>query len=198
MVIPSIDSSVFFVLVGLLAGVLVMLVSCILLTFLSGVISRRTHTQVVTHYPGVEVQETKEDEEPGKDVIPTLASVGRGEAPKSVRKVKPRRLQRPAVAVPPQKVEPAKAEVEAAAATATEEVISEPSAATVSARSQLPHYQYTVSGQTEPFDTLLEALSAFPEEVAKYKNRRPSWNALPEYVRKNMTRTFLKGAGRGR
>ena len=181
MAIPSIDSSVFFVLIGLFAGLLVTVVSCSLLTYLSGVISRRNgHTvaqvaqvaQEPLHRP-VTRQETVEQPLPVS--IPARSVERHVTAPTVRPESKP--IPKAVVGIPEDKPEPEPARRRGFGGVA--------------------HYQYMVNGQTKPFDTLMDALSVFPEEAAKYdKEHRPSWKTIPAYVRDSMTRTFVGGSRR--
>ena len=184
MAIPSIDSSVFFVLIGLFAGLLVTVVSCSLLAYLSGVISRRNgHTvaQVaqiaqVAQEPlprPVTRQETVEQSLP----VSTPARSVERPVTAPIARPEPKPIPKAAVGIPEDKPEPEPARRRGFGGVA--------------------HYQYMVSGQTKPFETLMDALSAFPEEAAKYdKEHRPSWKTIPAYVRDSMTRTFVGGSRR--
>ena len=199
--IASIDSSVFLVLVGLLGGVVLVAISLLILTVLLNfsiklLAARRGQTVAVAPAPvrrpveAADTAPTSTLSATAEEVVRAAEKKVSSSAPSRANQLRRKVTKTPVaarkVATPPPATEPVVPESE-------EEInaIFPPEGAEAIIKATSPgiqRYSYLVSGNRMPFDTLLGALSAFPLEEAKYKDRRPYWDGLPDYVRKNIVR----------
>jgi len=95
------------------------------------------------------------------------------------RPAPPLRVERPAVE---RIVEPVVEQV------ITEELPPAAPALSKAALSRAPQLLYFVTGIEEPYNTLREAVDAFPDERGRYDDKPVQWSSLPKYVRDNIQR----------
>ncbi len=159
----NIDPSVFYMLVGLFAGVLVMVVCCLMQAFLSSVVSRRTRTQEVAKYAAA-----RREEATARATVPTQTKEKRGATEKAGSAETVGSPEVSAVATPAK-------------------LIPTPSPRTPYYQYTVAGQEGVFNSLSEALVFFPEEAARYD------KNHRPNWSTLPAQIRKRMTRTLMGG-----